>query len=65
MTSEKRERLMRLSEVQDATGLTRFDIFSTTGFPKPHKRGLKVMGWDRDEIARWCIENRPQGVLSR
>lgn len=65
MTSEKRERLMRLSEVQDATGLTRFDIFSMVGFPKPHKRGLKAMGWDSDEIARWCIENRPQGVLSR
>ena len=47
------------------TGLTRFDIFSMAGFPKPHKRGLKAMGWDRDEIARWCIENRPQGVLSR
>ena len=49
----------------ETTGLTRFDIFSTAGFPKPHKRGLKVMGWGRDEIARWCIENRPQGVLGR
>lgn len=58
LSQEKREKLVRLSEVQTLTGLSRFDVFSTPGFPKPQKRGVKVLGWDRMQVEQWIRANR-------
>lgn len=56
------ERLLRLRDVQEITGLTAPAIakFVTTGYlPKPVRIGTKAKRWRLSEINEW-IENLPK-----
>jgi predicted DNA-binding transcriptional regulator AlpA len=58
MSADWKADLIRLSEVQNLTGLCRFEVYSRPGFPKPQRRGLKVLGWSRVEVENWAAKNR-------
>ena len=47
--------LMRMSDVQVLTGLSRFELFRLPGFPRPFRRGAKVLGWEREAVTNWVM----------
>lgn len=55
-------KLLRRTEVEDITGLSRSSIYAMMSegrFPKSIKIGLRAVAWRQDEIAGW-IATRPQ-----
>ena len=52
--------LLRLRQVQAATGLPRSTLYSyiaENNFPKPVQLGPRAVAWRSDDVARW-IESR-------
>lgn len=50
------ERILRLPEVIDRTGLSRSTIYAYIEkdmFPKPIKLGLRAVGWHESAISQW------------
>jgi prophage regulatory protein len=55
-TSNMVQRILRLPEVERATGKKRSSIYkeiSEGNFPKPIKLGKKAVGWVESEIVDW------------
>ena len=56
--------LLRLAQVEAATGLKKSAIYSkikTGGFPSAVRLGSRSVAWRSDEIQRW-IEERPRAM---
>ncbi len=52
-------RIMRLPQVQAATGFGRawiYELMSEGKFPKAHKIGARAVGWDSQEVERWVAD---------
>lgn len=52
-------RIMRLPQVQAATGFGRAWIYELMGagkFPKARKIGARAVGWDSQEIEQWVSD---------
>ncbi len=52
-------RIMRLPQVQDATGFGRawiYELMKRGDFPKAHKIGLRAVGWSSTEIEAWIAK---------
>ena len=52
-------RIMRLPQVQEATGYGRawiYELMSKGKFPKARKIGTRAVGWDSTEIEAWIAE---------
>ena len=50
------ERIMRLHEVMNVTGLSRSSIYLRVNegtFPKQRKLGKRAVGWKENEIQAW------------
>ncbi len=64
------QRILRLSEVEDATGYGKSTIYAKVAagdFPKPIPLGARAVGWLETEIAEWQrtrIEARDTGAPS-
>ena len=61
------ERLLRLSEVQPRTGLSRTTIYRKMrdgSFPEPLKIGVRAVRWPESEIAAW-LAARPRASGDR
>ncbi|MNZ23297.1 Prophage CP4-57 regulatory protein (AlpA) [compost metagenome] len=59
-----RRYVMRLHDVQAATGLSRAWIYCqmrANKFPKARKIGLRAVGWPSDEIDAWVNERMGGG----
>jgi prophage regulatory protein len=49
-------RIMRLPQVQAATGFGRawiYELMKRGDFPQAHKIGLRAVGWNSEEIEAW------------
>ena len=58
-------KILRLPDVKEATGLSRSSIYMAVSqgkFPKPIKLGLRSIGWLGEEIEEWV---RQRVELSR
>lgn len=58
-TAVQHRRIMRLPQVQDATGFGRAWIYELMGngkFPKARKIGSRAVGWDSLEIEAWVAD---------
>lgn len=58
MTTQQR-RIYRLPQVRQVTGFGRSHIYQMVRdgkFPKPHKIGIRAVGWDSVEVDRWIAE---------
>lgn len=54
------ERIIRLAEVKNRTGLSRSTIYrriESDGFPPPRNLGSRIVGWLESEVSVW-IESR-------
>jgi prophage regulatory protein len=51
------ERLLRLAEVQEMTGLNRNAVYNTEDFPKPVKISARATAWVLSEVQDW-IQNQ-------
>lgn len=52
-------RIMRLQQVQAATGFGRawiYELMSEGKFPKAHKIGARAVGWDSQEVEQWVAD---------
>lgn len=52
-------RIMRLPQVQDATGFGRawiYELMKRGDFPQARKIGLRAVGWDSLEVEAWIAE---------
>lgn len=61
------ERLIRMPEVQNLTGMGRTTIYTAMeryGFPKPIKLGARSVAWRPSDIAAW-IETRVSELPER
>ena len=55
------QRMLRLPEVRDITGVSRSSIYKWMDegtFPPPKKLGERAIAWDSREIAEW-VDSRP------
>ena len=58
-TTEIKERILRLSDVKERTGLSRSTIYLNIKdgiFPKPISLGARCVGWLESEIDTWIHE---------
>ena len=58
-TTQNSRRIMRLADVEQATGFKRshiYNLMSEGRFPKARRIGCRAVGWDSTEIQQW-IEN--------
>lgn len=58
-----RKRVMRMAEVQEATGLNKRTLYryiSGGQFPRPFKVGMRASGWWEADVMAW-LESRAQG----
>lgn len=53
LNKQSRERLIRLPEVEQTTGLNRNLIYSLPDFPKPIKISTRATAWLESEIQLW------------
>ena len=56
--------LLRLMQVEEATGLKKSTIYARIkedSFPVPVRLGAKAVAWRSDEIQTW-IDNRPRAM---
>lgn len=56
-------RIMRLPQVQAATGFGRawiYELMSEGKFPKARKIGARAVGWDSQEVEQW-VSDRLEG----
>ena len=56
MSTEMKQRFMRLPEVKCVTGLSRshiYDLISRGEFPRQYKLSGRVSGWLESEIRDW------------
>ncbi|WP_374379010.1 helix-turn-helix transcriptional regulator [Pseudomonas fluvialis] len=52
-------RIMRLPQVQAATGFGRawiYELMSEGKFPKARKIGARAVGWDSQEVEQWVSD---------
>lgn len=52
-------RIMRLPQVQAATGFGRawiYELMSEGKFPKARKIGARAVGWDSQEVEQWVAD---------
>lgn len=52
-------RIMRLPQVQDATGFGRawiYELMKRGEFPQARKIGLRAVGWDSTEVEAWIAK---------
>lgn len=52
-------RIMRLPQVQAATGFGRawiYELMSEGKFPKARKIGTRAVGWDSQEVEQWVTD---------
>ena len=55
-TTHQPRRIMRLPQVQDATGFGRawiYELMKRGDFPQAHKIGLRAVGWVEADIDAW------------
>jgi prophage regulatory protein len=55
------QRMLRLPEVRDITGVSRSSIYKWMDegkFPLPRKLSERAIAWDSREIAKW-VDSRP------
>ena len=67
MAAATTDRLLRLSEVQTRTGLSRTTIYRKMrdgSFPEPLKIGVRAVRWPESEIAAW-LATRPRASGDR
>lgn len=58
-TTHQPRRIMRLPQVQAATGFGRawiYELMKRGDFPKAHKIGLRAVGWDSLEVEAWIAK---------
>lgn len=58
VTAQSR-RIMRLPQVQNATGFGRawiYELMKRGDFPQARKIGLRAVGWDSLEVEAWIAE---------
>jgi prophage regulatory protein len=61
-----KERLLRLPEVMEQTGLNRNKIYSAKDFPSPIKIGARTSAWVESEVQEWIYEQiQKQSVAGR
>lgn len=67
-----KERILRLADVKDRTGLSRSTIYlniNNGGFPRPINLGGRCVGWLESEIDAWIIarieKSRPRPENAR
>lgn len=56
-------RIMRLPQVQVATGFCRawiYELMSEGKFPKARRIGARAVGWDSQEVEQW-VSDRLEG----
>jgi len=53
LNEQVRERLIRLPEVEQTTGLNRNLIYNLPDFPKPIKISTRATAWLESEIQLW------------
>ena len=54
-----KERILRLAQVIDRTGLSRSTIYlgmKNNDFPKPINLGIRCVGWPESEIDTWIFD---------
>jgi prophage regulatory protein len=51
------DRILRLPQVKERTGMSRSFIYAAVGFPTPVRLGDRAVGWLESEISVW-IESR-------
>lgn len=60
MSTEMKQRFMRLPEVKSVTGLSRshiYDLISRGEFPSQYKLGGRASGWLESEVSDWvCLQ---------
>ena len=59
-TNQNSRRIMRLADVEQATGFKRSHIYNLMNegrFPKARRIGCRAVGWDSTEIQQW-IDDR-------
>jgi len=55
------QRMLRLPEVRDITGVSRSSIYKWVdegAFPRPKQLGARAIGWDSRELTDW-MDKRP------
>lgn len=58
-TTHQPRRIMRLPQVQDATGFGRawiYELMKRGEFPQARKIGLRAVGWDSTEVEAWIAK---------
>ena len=60
----KQEKLLRLDEVQDRTGLSRSQIYADPEFPKQIKISARAVAWIEEEVGVW-IHDRIRAARER
>lgn len=64
MHTQSPNRVLRIKQVMEVTGLGRSTIYLWTSegkFPKQHKLGVRAVGWSAAAIFQWLTE---RGVAS-
>lgn len=58
-THKQPRRIMRLPQVQAATGFGRawiYELMKRGDFPQAHKIGLRAVGWDSSQVEAWITQ---------
>lgn len=65
-TLEENERIIRIEEVMNRTGLSRSTIYAYIEkgkFPKRIKIGLRAVGWYESEISKWVASHKEKSEV--
>jgi len=55
------DRFLRLTQVRELTGRSRFRIYEDPSFPRPIKLGVRECAWVESEVCAW-MNRRSQSV---